>query len=151
MKMKNIVILSIGIVLLVFAASCNKTKMNSKTLQGSTWNFTSLTINGVADTNLAELEFAEGNIYKEVLLGKWHNAGHSHGAGAAEVSFAWQFRDKGKTLEISNQSEGDDAIQCSQLSGVYNVVSSSKTEYELSSSSTVGYSGKTVIIKMNKE
>lgn len=130
--------------------SCNKTKQNAKTLQGTTWNITSLIIDGVADTNFAELEFGEGNIYKEVLSGKWHNAGNSHGTSAAEISFVWQFRDKGKTFEISNQSEGDDALQCSQLSGVYQVENSTKTEYEFSSSATIGYNGKKVVMKMKK-
>jgi hypothetical protein len=149
--MKKIIIFSAFIISTIAIFSCNKTKQNAKTLQGSTWNMTALTIDGVADTNLAELEFGEGNIYKEVLTGKWHNYGHSHGAAAAEVGFAWQFRDKGKTFEISNQSEGDDAVQCSQLSGVYNVESSSKTEYEFSSNATIGYSGQKVVIKMKKE
>ena len=69
----------------------------------------------------------------------------------AEIKFAWQFRDKGTTFEISNQSEGDDALQCSQLSGIYTVENESKTEYEISSSATIGYNGKKVIIKMKKE
>lgn len=149
--MKTIVRLTFSIALLVFATSCNKNKINSKTLQGTTWNFTSLTIDGVADSNLAELEFGEGNIYKEILTGKWHNYGHSHGAAEPEVNFVWQFRDKGKTFEISNQSEGEDAVQCSMLSGVYTVDENSKTEYIISSNATIGYNGKTIIIKMKKE
>ena len=148
--MKKIIIFSAFIISNLAIVSCNKTKQNAKTLQGTTWNMTALTIDGIADTNLAELEFGEGNIYKEVLTGKWHSEGHSHGTSSAEVSFAWQFRDKGKTFEISNQSEGEDALQCSQLSGIYTVESSTKTEYEFSSNSTIGYNGKKVVMKMKK-
>jgi hypothetical protein len=148
--MKQILIYTAIIISIITLFSCNKTKQSAKTLQSTTWNMTALTIDGVADTNLAELEFGEGNIYKEVLTGKWHNFGHSHGASAPEINFAWQFRDKGKTFEISNQSEGEDALQCSQLSGVYKVENSSKTEYEFGSSATIGYNGKKVVMKMKK-
>jgi len=149
--MKKIILVSLTLAFTIAITSCNKTKQNAKIFEGTTWIVTSLTIDGVADTALPELEFGEGDIYKEVLTGLWHNTGHTHGTGAAEIKFAWQFRDKGKTFEISNQSEGDDAIQCSQLSGVYTVNSKEVNGYEISSAATIGYNGKKVIIKMKKE
>jgi hypothetical protein len=150
--MKKQLILAIAAMGFLFFSACNKDKKYSNELSGETWEASSLVIDGVAETVLPSLEFNDCKIYKETCSGIWESEGHSHGSGSAdpEVSFAWQIRDKGKTLEISNQTEGEAAVQCWQLSGVYQLTRNSKTQFDLTSNSTQGYPGKQVVIKLTK-
>jgi len=150
--MKKQLILAIAATGFLFFSSCNKDKKYSNELSGETWEASSLMIDGVAETALPTLEFDDCKIYKETCSGKWESEAHVHGSGSAEpeVSFAWQIRDKGKTLEISNQTEGEAAVQCWQLSGVYELKRKSKTQFDLISNSTQGHPGKQVTIKLTK-
>lgn len=143
--MKKVLLISLVVFI---TTSCNKTKTSSKSLQSTTWKFTSLTIDQVSDSSLATLSFEDGDIYNEVLLGYWYNTDTST---AKEVSFAWQFRDKGKTFEISNQSEGDEALLCSQLSGIYQVNKLENGTFSIQSTSTIGYPNKLVKIELAKK
>lgn len=145
--MKQLIyILTLITLLMIF--SCNKNKQSSITLQGTTWKFTSLKIGGLSDSSFATLKFNEGNIYNEVLTGGWSNKGNTQ---TETVIFAWQFRDKGKTFELSNQSEGDDAIQCSELSGIYAVDELTETTMKINTTSALGYVNKKVEIVLAKQ
>ena len=138
----------ITIITSLMIISCNKNKQSSKTLQGTTWKFTSLKIGGVIDSSIATLKFNEGNIYNEVLTGAWLNQGNTQ---AETVIFAWQFRDKGKTFELSNQSDGDDAIQCSELTGIYTVDELTETTMKINTTSALGHVNKKVEIVLAKQ
>jgi hypothetical protein len=145
--MKNVFRITILLIVVTFI-SCNKNKQSSKTLQGSTWKFTSLKIDGVSDSSLATLKFKEGNMYNEVISGTWVNHDSSQ---TDEITFVWQFRNKGKTFEISNQSDGDAALQCSMLSGIYQVTQLKNSNFSITSKSTIGYSNKEVAIELSKQ
>ncbi len=150
--MKKQLILAIAATGFLFFSACNKDKKYSNELSGETWEASSLVIDGVAETILPSLEFNDCKIYQETCSGIWESEGHMHGSSTSDslVTFAWQIRDKGKTLEISNQTEGEAAVQCWQLSGVYQLTRNSKTQFDLTSNSTQGYPGKQVVIKLTK-
>ena len=136
------------ILLFTTIVSCNKNKQSSKKLQGTTWKFTSVKIDGVSDSSLATLKFNEGNIYNEVITGIWMNQLMTQ---SEDVIFAWQFRDRGKTFELSNQSNGDDALQCSELRGIYATDELTETKMRIISTSTLGYINKKVEIELVKQ
>lgn len=138
-------------------AACNKTKSNSNRLmKAGTWEVTELTVDGTAQTILPDLIIEDCDIYDETCYGEWEG-------GGGHAYFAWQFRDKGKIFEISRQEMPDDhghshgaaglAIeqQCYEFSGVYQVDESSSTSFSFSSSSTTGFPGKKVVMKIAKE
>jgi hypothetical protein len=148
--MKKNILLAGTAVLLLFTTACNKTKKNAKLLSGETWAVSSITIDGTEASELAVLHFDDCVIYDELCSGNWINGdGHSNTADEG-ATFYWQIREKGKVFELSNQSEDEYAFNCSQYSGVYDIVNLDKTNMEIKSTATVGYSGKTVIIKMSQ-
>ena len=151
--MKKIILLAstILIVALVFTA-CNKTKMYENRLDGGEWNVTELSVDGVNETELPHWNIGDCDAYKESCTGEWKN--HEGGTG----KFVWQFREKGGKFEISNQSEltGDHAqdevvLQCQNFSGVYDVIEHEKKSMKFESTTTLGFSGKKVVITIEKE
>lgn len=149
MKTKLITITT-SIVLAISA--CSKTKVSTNKIGGEEWHVTELSVDGVNEDELPHLMFNDCNAYEESCTGQWKN----HEGGKS--NFAWQFRNKGKTFEISNQSEltGDHAqdeavLQCQNFSGVYEVIERKKESMELKSKTTLAYSNQTVVIKLEKE
>ena len=142
-KLSFILIIS----LLVF--SCNKNKKFSKRLAGETWTVVEITIDSDKQEDLPSLTFNECDIYKDNCYASWK-------LDDSSSNFIWQFREKAKKFEISNQSELTTDLelavrQCINFSGVYDVTVNSKTSLTLNSSSTVGYDGEEVIIKIQKQ
>lgn len=130
--------------------SCDKNKFYSRRVDDNKWQVSELSVNGVKQDTLPLIKFDFCDIYEETCEGSWSAAD-----GKAQI--AWQFRDKGKTLEISNQTDhGHDladiraAQQCIRLSGVYSVVDSKRKYLELKSETTFGYPNKTVIMKLKR-
>ncbi len=160
--MKKIILLASVIltVALVFTA-CNKTKIYANRLDGGDWKVTELSVDGTNEAELPKWTIGDCDAYKESCTGDWKND-HNHTA-----KFAWQFREKGKKFEISNQSKVEDvtagltgdmffhaeelADQCVNFSGTYEVVEHKRKMMEFKSTTTIGFSGKTVIIKIEKE
>jgi len=137
---------------LVLVASCNKTKNVSNKLDGQRWNVTELSVDGVNQTQLPTIKFSECEIYKESCKGLWYLGETGH------AGLYWQVRDKGKTLEISNQADHAHTIedvhageQCIAFSGVYKIVKSKRNYMECESASTIGFSGKKAILKMERK
>jgi len=159
--MKKIIILMGAIAAPLIYASCNKTKINTNRLDGGEWKITELSVDGVNEAEFPHWNISECDAYDETCMGEWIN---HHGN---IVKFAWQFRDKGKTFEISNQSTFEEATagltghdyleaeenleQCQNFSGVYGVVKRKKTSMEFKTSSSIGFPGKLVVIKIEKE
>lgn len=151
--MKNLLIV-LSIMVGIIGTSCNKTKKYSNRLDGEIWTVTALAIDGKSVEELPTFEFDECDIYEELCKAKWGNeeGGHSH--------FIWQFREKGKKFEISNQSSLADShgshadeeaiLQCANFSGVYDVTKHTRKEMELKSTSTIGFKGNEVVLKMKK-
>ena len=145
--MKNIfifIIISFQFIL----SSCDKNKIHSNRFSGESWAVKSLTINGESNSDLPTLAFSDCSIYKENCTGTWSLENSTS-------NFVWQFRDKAKTFEISNQSEitthlEEAILQCMNLSGIYDVESSSKTKITISSTSTIGYEGVNVNMELEK-
>lgn len=144
--MEKAIILSLALVALV---ACDKNKKLSKRLSGETWKMSTFTVGEAAKQDLAEINFDDCDIYDESCTATWILDDQS-------ANFIWQFREKGKVFEISNQSslsaDLEPAIlQCMNLSGIYDVTDSEKTSMTISSNATFGYGGQLVEIKLSKE
>jgi hypothetical protein len=136
--------------------ACNKTKQNSaRLMKGGRWEVTELSVDGTMQSVLPELIIEDCDIYDETCYGEWEG-------GGGHAYFAWQFRDKGATFELSRQNMPEDGHshgaaglemeqQCYDFSGVYQVDESSSTAFTFSSSATGGFSGKKVVMKLVKE
>ena len=127
---------------------CSKDKKFSKRLSGENWEVISLKIDNEPQEDLPNLSFDECNIYKETCFGKWS-------LNSNEANFAWQLREKTTIFEISNQSlvtaeKEAEIIQCMNLSGIYEVLAFSKSEFKIKSNTTVGYGGTDVEILLKK-
>lgn len=149
--MKRIVYITL-FALTLLGYSCNKTKTSSNRLDGQKWNVTELSVDGVNQTQLPVIKFSECEIYKESCKGLWYLGETGHGG------IVWQVRDKGKTLEISNQADHSHTIedvkaaeQCIAFSGVYKIISSKRKKMEFETSSAYAYSGKKVVLKIERQ
>jgi len=150
--MKNIIQKSsFALLLIVALMACNKSNRNSRRVEGYKWKVTSINVNGNAETNLPTLLFKDCDIYNEVCKGTWI----SDEDGRAE--FVWQFRDKGKTIEIANQTDHvhdvldvKAAEQCIAFTGVYEVVNSKRKSLSIKSTKANAYQGKEVKIEMER-
>lgn len=119
---------------------------------GNKWKVVSLSISGSSVSGIPELLFKDCDIYKESCEGSWI----SPSGGRAQ--FVWQFRDKGQSLEIANQTDHvhgfEDvkaAEQCIEFSGVYEVIKSRRKFLNLKSTSTHGYKGQEVILELERK
>jgi hypothetical protein len=155
--MKNYKFIGVlALTMLLVVASCNKTKQTSERLAGNTWKVTTLTVDGVAEEHLPVLTFEDCDIYGGASCkGDWtYDSYHAH--------YIWQFREKAKKFELSNQSDLEDAhgggheaeeniIQCQNFSGVYDVEVRKKDKMEFKTTNAVGFPGQTVVMKLEKQ
>jgi hypothetical protein len=152
---KNTLFASMALCLLLVLGACNKTKQASERLSGATWKVTTLSVDGVAEEHFPTLTFEECDIYGGASCkGDWtHDSYHAH--------FVWQFREKGKKFELSNQSDLEDThgggheaeeniIQCQNFSGVYEVKERKKDVMEFTTTNALGFPGQTVVMKLEK-
>jgi hypothetical protein len=138
--------------LLIAMVSCNKTKTVSNRLDGQKWKVTELSVDGVNELELPRFKFSDCEIYKESCKGLWYLGEDGHSG------FAWQIRDKGKTLEFSNQADHAHGLedvkaaeQCIAFSGIYKVLVSKRKRMEFETSAAFGFPGKKVVLKMERE
>lgn len=150
--MKNITAYILAVIFTVSFTACNKTRQYSKRMAGETWQVTELSVDGTNEAELPVLVFEDCDIYEESCRGEWKNEEGGHG------EFVWQFRKKGKVFEISNQSDHSHGhadeeaqVQLSNFSGVYDVTGHKKEEMRFESSSTAGFPGHKVVIKMERK
>jgi hypothetical protein len=157
--MKTTKIFSVFIFAAVILTACNKSKKVSKRLAGETWKVVELTVDGISEEELPTLMFEDCDIYDEVCIGEWETPEEAH------AEFAWQVRDKGETFELSNQSTLEDAhshggdehaaeeavLQCQSFSGVYTITEHKRKEMQMESSSTLGFNGSKVVIKLERD
>lgn len=141
----------IAITALIFTISCNKSKRNSKKLDDNKWKAVELSVDGVNVSELPTFKFNDCDIYKEACKGWWYlgEDGHSE--------TAWQFRNKGKEFEISNQADHAHGLedvkaadQCIAFSGVYNVIKSTRNKMEFESTKTFKYPNQKVVLKIER-
>ncbi|MFK8037130.1 MAG: hypothetical protein AB8B74_02485 [Crocinitomicaceae bacterium] len=162
-KMRGIKIMTLSAILLVGMSACNKTKSTSnKFIKAGEWTISELSVDGTNEDELPIWEIEDCDLYNESCFGEWKNDEGGH------AEFIWQFREKANTLEISHQikEEEDDhdhegeehdhaaeeaAEQAYNFSGVYEVVKNDKESMEFSSSSTAGFPGQAVVIKIEKK
>jgi len=149
--MKKIVYVAI-FALAIFNYGCNKTKSVSNRLDEQKWNVTELSVDGVNQPQLPVIKFSDCEIYKESCKGLWYLGEEGHGG------IVWQVRDKGKTLEISNQADHSHSIQdvkaaeqCIAFSGVYKIIKSKRKSMECETSNAFGFAGKKVVLKMERK
>ena len=154
MKKNKLLFLSAILFAFTFFA-CNKSKkFSNRLIKAGEWHVVELSVDGVNEAELPEWHIEDCDIYEESCFGEWENAEGGH------AEFIWQFNEKGKTFIISRQ-EGEHEHthdhaseeaneQCLNFSGNYEVITHRKNEMEFKSSTTYGYNGKTVIIKIEK-
>lgn len=149
--MKNRVII-FCLATVVLLSGCNKTKSVSNRLDDQKWTVTELSVDGVGQTQLPKIKFKECEIYKESCTGLWYLGEEGH------AGIAWQIRDKGKTMEISNQADHAHGIedvkaseQCIAFAGVYKVISSKRKKMEFETTAAFAYPGKKVVLKMERQ
>ena len=155
--MKTLKIISLSMAILIGFAACNKTKVNSKRLmKAGEWNVTELSVDGTNEAELPSWEIEDCDIYAQSCMAEWMNEEGGH------AEFVWQFREKGKTFEISYQADEDHAhahdhaaeeaaAQAYAFSGVYEVVESKSKEMQFQTAAALGHDGKAVVIKIEKK
>lgn len=152
--MKTYTIPLMTVLLLIGTISCNKTKsVSKKFLKAGEWKITELSVDGLNEEELPTWEIEDCDIYESSCFGEWKNEEGGH------AEFVWQFREKAKTFELSYQAEEEEghehdhaaeeaAEQAYNFSGVYEVLESSKKEMEFISTTTLGFDGQEVKIKL---
>lgn len=143
--------LGLLLITLFFINSCDKNKRYSRRIDDDKWKVTKLTVDGNEQDSLPVIKFNFCDIYEETCEGSWTSAD-------GKAKLAWQFRDKGKTFEISNQTDhGHDladvkaAEHCINYTGVYEVVKSKRKYLEIKSLRTYGYNNKVVLMILEKQ
>lgn len=148
---------SAGLLLAILIMSaCNKTKINANRLiKAGEWTVTELSVDGTNEDELPKWSIEDCDIYDESCLGEWENEEGGH------ADFIWQFRDKGKTFEISRQEneEGhshghageEAAAQCYAFSGIYEVIERKKDMMQFQTMAALGHAGESVVIKIEKQ
>ena len=126
-------------------------------MKASESEVTQLSVDGVNEDELPHWEIEDYDNYKEFCHSEWENEQGDH------TQFIWQFRDKGETYENSYQAEEEghshehdhEAEEAAALAanffGVYTVNKRNKEEMEFSSTTTQGFEGQNVIIKIKKK
>ena len=155
--MKTLKIISLSMAILIGFAACNKTKVNSKRLmKAGEWKVTELSVDGTNEAELPSWEIEDCDIYAQSCMAEWMN----EEGGNAE--FVWQFREKGKTFEISYQADEDHAhahdhaaeeaaAQAYAFSGIYEVTECKSKKMQFQTTSALGHEGKSVVIKIEKK
>jgi len=121
-------------------------------MKAGEWKVSSILIDNASQGDLPTWMINDCDIYDEVCLAKWM------ASNGAETVFAWQFRDKGQTFEISRQEGSTDdspnslaiAQQCYDFSGIYDVEEEKKDRMRFSSETTLGYPEQKVVIEIGK-
>ena len=92
----NIKVATLVLSVALLAAGCNKSKTYSKRLiKAGEWTVTELSVDGTNEAELPSWHIQLCDIYAQSCYADWENEEGGH------AEFIWQFRDKGKTFEIS--------------------------------------------------
>lgn len=139
------------LITILLLAACNKSNRYASKIEGNKWKIETVTLDGTNQPIVSTLLFKDCDIYEESCSGSWINEAEGR------ASFAWQFRDKGQTLEIINQTDHahnlvdvQAAETCISFSGVYQVEKCTRNEIIISSTSTHGYPAKKINIQLSK-
>lgn len=144
--MKKIKQLTFLLVTLVLLSACSKDKKNANRIDGKSYKVSSISIDGANMTeSMPTLNFEDCRIFKETCNGTWIK-------GSESAAFNWQFRDKGETFEISNQSQQatEATKEAIAFSGIYMVEENKKGNFRISSTNTIGHQGENVVITMTE-
>jgi hypothetical protein len=153
MKIRYTIILGLIFILLI-AFSCNKDKRYSKQLmRGETWRVSQLEINGASQEVVRKLVFSTCDIYEEYCQALWIASNND------TTTFYWQINEKGKEFRLMRYNDADSCCTssntadyyCFQLSGNYSLVESKRKIKIIESTTTVGYSGSTVRMVLERE
>jgi hypothetical protein len=123
-------------------------------MKGETWTVQSITINDTLSEISGEWEITQGvNIYDSVPQAYWKQ-------NAYDAIFQWQFHEKAKKFYINYQVLCEECEPntldtldyfANALSGEYDVLQRKRKSMEFESSTTLGFSGKTVRIELTKK
>lgn len=130
-------------------SACDKNQNRSnKLMKGQIWTVDELSIDGQEQTINGQWTIIEDvDIYEAVPSALWN-------ANGQVKQFYWQFREKGKKIELSADSCGGSFQDIDFLayndSGVYEVEKQSRKEMIFSSSNVLGFTGGIVRIKIRR-
>lgn len=150
MRIVLFIILSILLVL----ASCNKDKCQSKKLmRGETWRISQLMIDGQSEDVVKKMVFSKCDIYDEYCTALWISNDND------TTSFYWQMNERGSEFKLIRYNDADSCCSqstaadyyCFQLSGIYQVIKAKKKEMIFESTTTIGYSGSTVRMVLERQ
>jgi hypothetical protein len=144
----------VSIIFLLILSSCNKEKRNSnKLMKGEVWEVKLISVDGEDKQVYGKWSIeTDVDIYDTVPRTEWKFSDQ-------DAVFEWQFDDKGKSfhlqyVQLCEESAGDqlDALdyQTYALSGKYEVERHGKNKMEYKSTATLGYTGKTVEISIQR-
>lgn len=139
------------LVMVIIFWSCSKIeRTNRKFMKDGPWTFTELTIGGDANENLSTWYINSCGTTDGFCPGSWM---HSNGSTA---EFFWDFDNYNGNLifQLSDDVQFDSnkaSLQCFNLQGEYEILSSSSKAFELQTNSANGYPQTTVYIKMEAE
>lgn len=150
----RIYLINIVILFSIFLSSCNKEKRNStKLMKGEKWEVKMVSIEGENTQLFGNWNItSDVDIYDSVPRTEWQFAGQ-------DAVFEWQFNDKGKSFylqyfQLCEECYGDQLdgldYQAYALTGKYDVKRHGKNKMQFTSSSTIGYPGKTVEIHIQR-
>lgn len=140
--------------LLISFYSCNKEKRYStKLMKGEIWEVKMISVNGENLQLFGNWKItSDVNIYDSVPSAEWSYANQ-------DAVFEWQFIDKGKSFhlqyfQLCEECFGDQLDELDyktyDLTGKYEVERHGKNKMQFTSSSTIGYTGKTVEIHIQR-
>ena len=152
MKLKKIALLAL---LLTSIIACNKEKnFSNKLMKGDKWNVKEIKVENQSINIFGVWNITQAvNIYDVVPEALWNDDGE-------KTKFKWQFQNKGKNFQLnylhdvaycdSTTLSNLDFI-CYDLSGTYKVEQHKKKEMRFTSTQTLGYNGKDVVISIEKQ
>ena len=152
MKLKQALTLAIIITSLT---ACNKEKRYSnKLIKGEKWSVKSINLDGNQINAGGVWLVTQGvNIYHQVPQVSWQN-------DTSNTIFNWQFQNEGEIFQL-NYSHGTTECDsstltyldylCYDITGTYKVEQHKKKEMRFTSTQTLGYNGKDVVISIEKQ
>ncbi|WP_107039047.1 hypothetical protein [Brumimicrobium mesophilum] len=149
--MKTIALLLLAAAFLFTACDKNK-RASKKLMKAGNWEVVELSVDGQNISPLPSWEINDCDIYEELCTASWK-------LEDKQSQFYWQFNEKAKLFTISRIVAPEDCEdfyteeveqQTFKFSGDYEVVEDKRKTKTFESSKTLGYGGKKVAIRIEK-
>ena len=147
-------IITLLIITAFLFASCDKNKRASKRLmKAGTWEVVELSVDGQNFTPLPSWQVNDCDIYETLCTATWK-------LEDKQSRFYWQFNEKAKLFTISRIVAPEDCEdfyteeveqQTYNFSGDYEVVEDKRKSKTFESTKTLGYKGKRVVLRLERD